>query len=154
MIATAAAALTLALGTAAALLPAAASAASDYQRVLQVYEREGSIPPCQFTAGALQAALGGIDTYGAQYFADFTQAIQSALTARAAGTCATGQAAPASSAAGAGTPVPPPPGGSLTAATGAGVPLPLALLGGAAVIGALTLGARATVRRTRARVIR
>jgi hypothetical protein len=134
--------------------PSDAGAASDYQRVLQVYERVGSIPPCQFTAAALQTALGGIDTYGAQYFADFTQAVQAALSARAGGACVAGGASPASSPGPAPASVPPPPGGSLTAATSAGVPLPLALLGGAAVIGAIALGARATARRARARAAR
>jgi hypothetical protein len=45
------------------------------------------IPPCQFTSVQLEAALKGVDTDGAQYFADFTQAIQAALTSRAAEEC-------------------------------------------------------------------
>jgi len=33
----------------------------------------------------LSTALKGIDTYGAQYFADFTDAVQAALAERASG---------------------------------------------------------------------
>ncbi len=58
-----------------------------YTRVLQAYEQQGSVPPCQFTSAQLQSALHGIDTYGAQYFQDFSSAVQAALTARAAGQC-------------------------------------------------------------------
>ena len=72
--------------------PRAGLAAGAYQQVLHVYEREGSIPPCQFTSAQLQSALNGVDTYGAQYFADFTQAIQAALTSRAGGSCAPARA--------------------------------------------------------------
>lgn len=129
--------------------------ASTYSEVLQVYEREGSIPPCQFTAPQLQSALGGVDTYGAQYFADFTQAVQAALTSRAGGACAvvTSARRSAATASGSGPPVPPPPAGPLTAATSAGVPLPLAVLGGLALAGALALGGGASaagIRRRRA----
>lgn len=138
----------VALVSVAGLFPVRASAASTYQQVLQVYEREGTVPSCQFTPAQLQAALGGVDTYGAQYFADFTQAVQAALTARAGGACAPPGGSRAVSPPGARAPVPPPPGGSLTAAGSGGIPLPLALLGGLAVIGALG-AARATLRRTR-----
>jgi hypothetical protein len=138
------------LGLLAAPVPARASAAGDYQQVLQVYEREGSIGPCQFTGAQLQAALGGVDTYGAQYFADFTQAVQTALSARAGGACAP-TAAGAGASAGreprSRSPVPAPPPIALTAATSSGVPLPLALLGGAAALGGFGLAGRAARRR-------
>jgi hypothetical protein len=137
-----------------ALTTGVAGAASAYQQVLQVYEREGSVPPCQFTAAQLQSALGGVDTYGAQYFADFTQAVQSALTSRAGGACSAATSVGQRSAGAAGSsgrPVPPPPAGPLTAATSAGLPLPLALLGGLALAGTLALAAGASVARIRRR---
>jgi hypothetical protein len=147
-------------------LPAAAAAADVYQQVLQTYERAGTIPACRFTAGQLQTALNGIDTYGAQYFADFTQAIQAALAARAGGECSV---APARSATAATSAVPPQPGTSgapghpgapggagsntvaplpaATAATSAGLPVALIVLAALAVgltlAGGLTAGARA-----------
>jgi hypothetical protein len=159
----------------AALLPAEASAGV-YQQVLQVYQREGSIPPCAFTGPQLQRALGGVDTYGAQYFADFTQAVQTALTARAGGACVAAVAHPGGGAAGAArpgpgggpatpadpgtdggpaaggrTPVPAPPSFALTAATRSGVPLPLTLLGAAVLAGALVLAGAAVLRRAAGR---
>jgi hypothetical protein len=137
-----------------ALTTGVAGAASDYQQVLQVYEREGSVPPCQFTPAQLQSALGGVDTYGAQYFADFTQAVQAALTSQAGGACAvvtsTGRRG-AGPAGGSGRSVPPPPAVALTAASSAGLPLPLKLLGGLTLAGALALGGGATVARLRRR---
>jgi hypothetical protein len=75
-------------GAGAVMLPAgAARAASQYQRVPQVYERAGSIPACEFSSPELESALKGVDSYGAQYFADFTQAIHDALSRRASGAC-------------------------------------------------------------------
>lgn len=140
-------------------LPAGAAAAADvYQQVLQTYERAGTIPACQFTAGQLQTALNGIDTYGAQYFADFTDAIQAALAARAGGECSTAPARPATAAAPAVGSQPGAPGGaagsnavarlpSVTAATGGGLPVALIVLAALAVgltlAGGLTAGARA-----------
>ena len=59
-----------------------------YQAVLRAYERQGTVPPCQFSPSQLQSALNGVDSYGAQYFADFTQAIQNAISVRASGSCA------------------------------------------------------------------
>jgi hypothetical protein len=116
--------------------PAPAAAADAYQQVLRVYEANGAIPPCRFSAPELQRALGGVDTYGAQYFADFTNAIQAALTARAAGTCGPAparrrtRASSPSSEAVARLP-------SVTAPTSAGVPVPLLVLAALAVTGAL-----------------
>jgi hypothetical protein len=140
------AALALALAAPGGAVAAGAAASGSYRAVLRAYERAGTIPPCQFTGSQLQGALSGVDTYGAQYFADFTQAIQSALTSRAAGACA-GGAAPTRAA-----PVPAPVPGprsdhvarlpGLTGATSAGVPAPLIALGALAVAAAL-LGAGA-----------
>ena len=83
------------LGLGLGVIGGKADAASAYQQVLTIYESEGTIAPCQFTPAALQAALNGVDTYGAQYFADFTQAVQSALTSRAGGACAAPGSSPA-----------------------------------------------------------
>jgi hypothetical protein len=115
----------------AGLSPGAASATGPgaYQAVLRVYELQGTVPACQFSAGELEQALKGVDTYGAQYFADFTQAIQSALSARAAGACA-GAAPTTASATGTVAPQPAANFGPVTAATSSGIPAPLAVLGG------------------------
>ena len=138
---------TATLGPASAL-----GAPSAYQSVVKVYEREGQIPACQFSSGQLERALGGVDTYGAQYFADFTQAIQSALSSRAAGACSAdgapgrGPGAGRHRAAGRGPrphralPAAQQPLAhfpALTAATSAGVPAPLvglAILAGAGAL--------------------
>jgi hypothetical protein len=133
-----------------ALLPGRAGAAGDYQQVLKVYEREGSVPACQFTAAQLQTALGGVDTYGAQYFADFTQAVQAALIARAGGACVAMTGAGGYGGGPQPSP-PPPPTGQLTAASSGSLPLPLALLGGLALVGVLTLVASAGAGRRRRR---
>jgi hypothetical protein len=125
--------------------PALAAGPSAYQQVLRVYETTGAIAPCRFSAPELQRALGGVDTYGAQYFADFTIAIQAALTARAAGTCEPaparrrGGATGVSSDAVARLP-------SVTAPTSAGVPVPLVVLAALAVAGALAALAVALIR--------
>jgi hypothetical protein len=110
-----------------AALPVQSAAASAYSRVLGVYEQKGTIPPCQFSSAQLSSALKGIDTYGAQYFQDFTNAIQSALAARAGGACQPTHPSVVISA--------PPqggsgsiPGGSLTRATGANPPAAIVLM--------------------------
>jgi hypothetical protein len=123
-----AATIVLALG-----LPAASAGASIYSQVLRAYETNGSIPPCQFTSPQLQNALKGIDTYGAQYFADFTNAVQDALASRAAGTCSPHPKQPAAVPAG-GTHGQPLRLGPVTAATGSSLPAPMLML---AVFGAL-----------------
>jgi hypothetical protein len=126
--------------------PALAAGPSAYQQVLRVYETTGAIAPCRFSAPELQGALGGVDTYGAQYFADFTNAVQAALTARAAGACEPAPAAARRRAGASGVSsdavarLP-----SVTAATSAGVPVPLVVLAALAVAGALA-GAVALVR--------
>lgn len=115
------------------LMPVAAARASDYSQVLHTYQQRGNVPPCTFSTSQLSSALRGVNLYGAQYFADFTAAIQNALSARAGGSCLSTPASQAHvGAAG--------PAGSdlrlplrsVTAATQAGVPAPILLLGGLA----------------------
>jgi hypothetical protein len=109
--------------------------------VLRVYQADGSIPACSFSSAELAAALKGIDAYGQQYFADFSQAVQSALAARASGACTPGLHLSGSAA-----PIPPSAfPASVTSATDAGLPLPMLLMAGlglvmvaAAGLGALT----------------
>jgi hypothetical protein len=124
---------------AALAIPVSTAGASAYSQVLQRYERDGSIPPCAFSSAELASALSGVDTYGAQYFADFTDAITSALTARAGGACLVPHTAAAPAAGGGQTA----PGrlriGSLTAATASGVPLPIVLMALIAAAGAVAL---------------
>lgn len=112
-------------------LPVGSANANIYTQVLRAYETNGSIPPCQFTSPQLQSALKGIDTYGAQYFADFTNAVQDALASRAAGACSPRPKPPAASA---GTRVQPLKLGPVTAATGSSPPAPMLML---AAFGAL-----------------
>jgi hypothetical protein len=126
----------LILALLAALLAPAAAHASAYSDVLKTYQLKGSIPPCQYSSKVLNSALKGVDTYGAQYFADFTNAIQTALDNRASGSCA-----PRSSLGGFGPTTRGPVGTaslrSLTAPTTAAFPaviLLLALLAGVAVL--------------------
>ncbi len=127
-------------------LPSAAGAADSLARIRNVYDARGSIPPCTFSVGELAAALHSVDTYGQQYFGDFTQAIDTALTQRASGACALG-----------GTAAAPTPGRGVapslrlhlpvvTAATGAGIPLPLLALGILSLLGALAAVAGTTRR--------
>lgn len=133
------------------------AAASPYQRVLTAYEHTGSLAPCQFSAATLSGALGGVDSYGAQYFADFTQAVNNALSARAAGACraSTRPHRGAASSSG-GPPGPSGPGvgipahmASLTAPTGGGVPAPLLLLGALALVAAVGVSAALLLRARR-----
>jgi hypothetical protein len=142
-------------GIAAMTAPAAGSPPSAYQAVLHVYEQRSTVPPCQFSPAQLQSALKGVDAYGAQYFADFTQAIQNALSVRASGSCSPSARPPSARPPNARPPGARPPGGAATghrlpvpvgpparfgpviAATSAGVPAPLALMGALAATGAL-----------------
>lgn len=119
------------------LSPATAQAAGSpgiYSRVLHAYSlsSSGSVPACKFTSQQLSSALGSVDTYGQQYFADFIAAIQTALAARAAGACS-GHRRIISGAGGNGTGGPRLPA-SLTAASSSGVPAPLLVLGIAAAV--------------------
>ncbi len=140
-------AVALAVVAAGAAPTRALGAGSEYQQVLHVYERAGSIPSCAFTGPQLESALKGINSYGEQYFADFTQAIQNAIATRAAGGCARstnrrrrgrGTGARGSNAGRSGPGVGIPAHlGPVTAATDAGVPAPLVLLGVLTALGAL-----------------
>jgi len=123
------------------LPPAAAGGGGVYQRVLAAYERDGSVPPCQFSSVQLETALKGVDTYGAQYFADFTDAVLSALAQRASGACSpargrSGGRSPAvagSAASGGALP------GSPTAAGDAGLPGPIVLMGLLALVAVVSV---------------
>jgi hypothetical protein len=126
------------------LVMAAPASATD--PVLQTYEEHGVVPACEFTSQQLEQALKQ-STYGAQYFNDFTSAVQAALQARAAGACSSGQLRQRS-ADRAGLALPPRLA-SITAATGAGIPLPMLLLAVFAVL-ALLGGAVVAVVRWRA----
>jgi hypothetical protein len=129
------------------LLPAGLAQASAYSVVLKTYETQGTIPPCQFSSRVLNSALANVDTYGAQYFADFTAAIQTALDNRAAGVCSPARAALTGGPVRAGA-LPRSALPAVGASTGADLPAPLVLL---AVFGGLAAlaGAGATVARAR-----
>jgi hypothetical protein len=117
------------------VLPAAAAGTSNYSRVLRAYQNRGSIPPCQFSSAELQSALKSVDTYGAQYFADFTAAIQTALSARATGVCTGGGTAAIAPSSGVGSPAASPASRlPVTASSGANLPAPIVLLGALAAL--------------------
>jgi hypothetical protein len=134
----------LAAATALAILPAGAARASVYTDVLHVYQVNGAIPPCQFSSAQLSAALRGIDTYGQQYFADFSNAVQAALAARASGVCTPGALSAAIAARRGSAGAPP---GALPAAatspTDANLPAPIVLMAAVAIAVAAALGLRA-----------
>lgn len=114
-----------------ALGTAASARAGDYSQVLHIYQQRGTIPPCKFSTSELSGALRGVNLYGAQYFADFTAAIQSALSARAGGSCLSAPGSrPDAAAAGPGASEHRLPPGDITAPTQAGVPAPILLLAG------------------------
>jgi hypothetical protein len=113
--------------------------ASVYDQVLSVYQAKGFIPACEFTSSQLSAALKGIDTYGQQYFADFTNAVQTALAQRASGTCIAG-------AKHATAVLPPLRPGSLTAPTDAGVPAPILAMAALGTVIAVAFGVSAAGR--------
>lgn len=127
-----------------ALTAAAPAGASTYTDVLHVYQQTGAIPPCRFTSPQLSSALKAIDTYGQQYFADFSNAIQDALSARAAGACVPKSSRPGLSAGGTRVSSPPLPS-SVTPPTDAGLPAPIILMTAVIVIVALVLAVRAIV---------
>ena len=110
-----------------AAIPAQNAFASAYSKVLGAYEQKGTVPPCRFSSAQLSGALKGIDTYGAQYFQDFTNAIQAALAARAGGACQQTHASVVISASARGSSGSIP-GGSVTGGTGADLPLPILLM--------------------------
>jgi hypothetical protein len=122
-----------------AVSPAQAAQRNILNRVQHAYEARGVINPCQFTSQELSSALKSIDTYGAQYFADFSNAVQSALDARATGACSAPNGA-ATTHRSPSKPLAPVHVGSATAATNADVPAPLLLLAMVALLAALTGG--------------
>lgn len=133
------------------VLPAPFSQASTYSQVLAAYQANGSIPPCKFSSAQLSSAMRAISTYGAQYFADFTNAIQTALDARAAGQCTAAASARAGGASAAAT-APSALGpairlGPVTAATNASIPLPLLALAVLTAVLAMILALGAAARR-------
>jgi hypothetical protein len=111
--------------------------------VLSVYEGTGGIPPCQFSAAQLSHALHSIDTFDAVYFADFPNAIKTALDARASGACSA-VATSARSSPAARAPLPDIP---VTAATSGSVPAPMLLLALLAALGVLGAGGAWLLRR-------
>lgn len=121
-----------------AISPAAARA-SAYSDVLRVYQSNGSIPPCRFSSVQLAAALKGVDAYGQQYFADFTNAVQSALAARASGACSPGLHAYSAAGASARSALP----RSVTSATDADLPAPILLMAALGIMIGSVLGLRA-----------
>ncbi len=128
------------LGLCVAAAPAAA-APGILTQVQRTYTQDGRIPPCKFLSQQLESALKSIDTYGAQYFADFSSAVQTALQARAGGACAPSAGVQLPSPSPASAPARPLRLGPVTAATDAGLPAPIvlmaALLALFAVIGAI-----------------
>jgi hypothetical protein len=129
------------LAVACAGVPASALA-SPYTDVLHAYQTFGSVPPCRFSSPELAAALRGVDTYGQQYFADFSDAVQAALAARAAGTCAPAVVRKPGSTAGAEAPLP----ASATAPTAGSPPLAILLLAGLTLLVAAIAGVSAVAR--------
>jgi hypothetical protein len=119
------------------LAPATLAHASAYTKVLQTYEQTGTIPACKYPSSELGSALKGVDTYGAQYFADFTNAIQAALAARAGGQCGPGGPPHPVGIAGSSPTRSPALPGPVTAATDAGLPAPIALMAALAAMFAL-----------------
>ena len=124
-----------------ALAPALARA-SAYTDVLHVYQSSGSIPPCRFSSAELSAATKGVDTYGQQYFSDFTNAIQSALAAQASGACTPGTHSYSAVGPSAGPGLP----ATLTSPTDANLPAPIILLAGLGILIAVAAGLRALAR--------
>lgn len=118
----------------------AGAAGSLYTRALHAYQANGgTIPPCKFTSAQLESVLKGADTYENQYFADFSNALNTALSQRAAGACGqvAGSQAAAISQARHGPPLKL---GPVTAATGASVPAPIVLLASIAGVLLAVLG--------------
>lgn len=129
-----------------AALPATAPAQSIYAQVLAAYQANGQVPPCQFTSAQLTTALQGVDTYGAQYFADFTDAIQNALAERAGGACLSGssQLSGRHRQTAASTSFVPP---SITGASGTSLPAAILALGGLTLLVGAAAGLAALARR-------
>jgi hypothetical protein len=146
------AALLAVVSAAPGIASAAAPTQSIYTRVLTAYQSRGTINPCDFTASQLEAAKRALGTAGGQYFGDFAQAIQTALSTRAAGGCSSGSSrANRGSATGlpaSGSGGPPLPQVPLTSASGAGVPAPLIAMAVLLAAFAVISAAFVLVRRT------
>jgi hypothetical protein len=122
-----------------ALLPPAGASATPVSAVTLAYEQHNaSLPPCEFSAATLAAALRAQAPDQAEYDETFTLAIQAALTAQAAGHCAHHAAASGTPAATHPTGGSPP--ASVTDSTSAGPPAPLLALGGLALVLVLAAG--------------
>lgn len=124
-----------------AMLPAVAHA-SAYTDVLHAYQSTGSVPACTFSSAQLSAALKGVDTYGQQYFADFTNAVESALATRASGACGAGVHGLSAAGASASSALP----ASVTSPTDADLPAPILLMAGLGLLLAAVLGTKALAR--------
>jgi hypothetical protein len=124
--------------------PAPAAPAAPAGAVAEAYARhDAQLPPCEFSAATLAAALRSQTPDQTQYGGDFTLAIQGALAARAAGSCRRR----ARGARGASSAASTRPGGpvrglprSITAPTGASAPAPLVALGALTLLLALMAG--------------
>jgi hypothetical protein len=112
----------------AALLLAPAAAGNAYDRVFQAYSSTGMVSACQFSAATLESALKTAPTLDQEYDADFTDAVQSAISAQAGGACRSGKNRLKGLKLGLGGYGNTSPPGSITSPTGAGIPLPLAIL--------------------------
>src|SRR5712664_4095466 len=125
------------------LVAAGVARANAFQDVLASYASSGgTIPACQFSSTELNAAAAETPPDVAEYGTGFVDAVQQALTARAAGGCAPATTTGLLSGSAA-RPAPPIALGHLTGATGAGVPavlVILALVGGMLAL-AVALGA-------------
>ena len=139
------AAVLLAAGLLAAVLPASAQA-NIYQRVESTYERLGTVPACMFSSAQLSTTLKEVDTYGQQYFADFTNAVLAALAAQASGDCSPAVLAARARPPGASVPPDGSLPGSVTSPTRAGLPGTVVLLGALALLAGLAGGVVAVAR--------
>jgi hypothetical protein len=127
----------LVLGLALSPSPAGAAGPSGvYAQVLHAYQTNGSVPACRFSSQQLSSALGSVDTYGQQYYADFIGAIQNALAIRASGACSKTRLTIGVGGGSEGPPLPP----SVTSSTASGIPAPMIALGIVAVALALAGG--------------
>jgi hypothetical protein len=127
--------------TAALVVAPATALAGPYQQVYETYSTTGGVSACQFSAATLEAALKDTPSYSLEYDADFTLAVQNAISARAGGACSRGSSSKLRGLklqlTNYGNPAPP---SGVTTANGAGVPLPLVLLALLALFGLLGTG--------------
>jgi hypothetical protein len=110
------------------LAPAAALAGNAFNQVSQAYQSTGTVSACQFSAATLESALESAPSFDKEYAGDFTDAVQSAISAQAGGACRSGKSKLNGLTLGFtnyGNPGAP---GAITSPTAAGLPLPLAIL--------------------------